>query len=60
MALVVVLLLLLLPAPPALAATVDLADIQGTVVPSGAEVRGVVEPGCAVLPPFQRQACRST
>ena len=42
---VVVVLLLLLPAPPALAATVDLADIQGTVVPSGEEVRGVVEPG---------------
>ncbi len=45
---------------PALGSTVDLAEIQGTVVPGGKEVRGVVEMGtmsCPIRRPTLHVAC---
>ena len=35
---------------PASSSTVDLAEIQGTVVPGGKEMRGVVDPGASSYP----------
>ena len=46
--------LLMLLSQPISASTVDLAEIQGTIVPGGKEMRGVVEPGtplCHIVRP---------
>lgn len=44
---------------PASGSTVDLAEIQGTVVPGGKEVRGVVEPGASSCPTKMISSARS-